>query len=293
MTNRLELNWSLDGFVDEQRYYCSETPIDIENLPSTKAVLAGDVRTYVDTDIEIGKTYYVAVGSVKGGIEKVSQELEIFSANDEHWDKVVSLLHFDGDLTDETSRAWQKIGDSSFGGGVFGSGLLLTRPNSNSNGLYSNGVVLDSDFTIECFVNSSHTADEQCIVSCYKGFGSTGYTWEIILEKTAGILHFFHHSGTSGSYILKSSTKIADGVVHHIAVTREGSMMRLFIDGNLHDSRVEFREYTSEAPLCIGYQHGGGSRYPYKGMIDELRITKGIARYTTNFTPPDAPFLNY
>ena len=54
-------NWDLDGFVDEQRYYCSETPIDPENLPLPKAVLAGDVRTYVDTAIEVGKTYYVAV----------------------------------------------------------------------------------------------------------------------------------------------------------------------------------------------------------------------------------------
>ena len=37
MTNRLELNWELDGVVDEQRYYCSETPIDPLNLPVPKA----------------------------------------------------------------------------------------------------------------------------------------------------------------------------------------------------------------------------------------------------------------
>lgn len=77
MTNRLELNWSLDGFVDEQRYYCSETPIDLENLPVPKAVLAGDVRTYVDTDIEMGKTYYGRVGAVKNGVEKIGLEVRI------------------------------------------------------------------------------------------------------------------------------------------------------------------------------------------------------------------------
>lgn len=44
MTNRLELNWSLDGFVDEQRYYCSETPIDSENLPAPKVILDGEAR---------------------------------------------------------------------------------------------------------------------------------------------------------------------------------------------------------------------------------------------------------
>lgn len=76
MTNRLELNWKLYGFVDEQRYYCSETPIDIENLPTPKAVLAGDVRTYTDTDIEIGMTYYVRIGSLKNSVEKMSDEIE-------------------------------------------------------------------------------------------------------------------------------------------------------------------------------------------------------------------------
>ena len=72
MTNRLELNWKLDGFVDEQRYYCSETPFTAETKPIVKAVLANDVRSYVDATIEVGKTYYVAVGSVKNGVEKLS-----------------------------------------------------------------------------------------------------------------------------------------------------------------------------------------------------------------------------
>lgn len=77
MTNRLELSWKLDGFIDEQRYYCSETPIEIENLPAPKVILAGDVRTYVDTDIEVGKTYYVRIGSVKNGVEKISDEYRV------------------------------------------------------------------------------------------------------------------------------------------------------------------------------------------------------------------------
>lgn len=81
MTNRLELNWNLEGLVDEQRYYCSETPIDPENLPVPKAVLPGDVRTYVDTDIDVGKTYYVRIGSVKNVVEKLSAEQSIYASN--------------------------------------------------------------------------------------------------------------------------------------------------------------------------------------------------------------------
>ena len=77
MTNRLELNWKLDGFVDEQRYYCSETPIDPVNLPAPKEVLANDVRSYVDAAVDVGKTYYVAVGSVKNGVEKLSDVVSV------------------------------------------------------------------------------------------------------------------------------------------------------------------------------------------------------------------------
>lgn len=73
MTNRLELNWELDGFVDEQRYYCSEFPIDIENLPPPKATLDGAIRSYIDTDIESGKTYDICISSVKNNVEKISE----------------------------------------------------------------------------------------------------------------------------------------------------------------------------------------------------------------------------
>ena len=80
MTNRLELNWQLDGFVDEQRYYCSETPIDLEDLPTPKTILAGDVRTYTDTAIESDKTYSIAFGAVKNGVEKLSTVVSISTA---------------------------------------------------------------------------------------------------------------------------------------------------------------------------------------------------------------------
>ena len=81
MTNRLELNWNLDGFVDEQRYYCSETPIDPENLPVPKVILDGEARSYIDTDVGVGKTYYVRVGSVKNGVEKISEEQSVYASN--------------------------------------------------------------------------------------------------------------------------------------------------------------------------------------------------------------------
>ncbi|WP_207667520.1 LamG domain-containing protein [Acinetobacter chengduensis] len=133
MTNRLELNWKLDGFVDEQRYYCSETPIDPENLPVPKAVLAGDVRTYVDTDIEAGRTYYVRIGSVKNGTEKLSDEkavttekllvfmpltagIEDFGSLGLNWSKQGSITHSsDGAYFNDDVASWIKQITHDFG----------------------------------------------------------------------------------------------------------------------------------------------------------------------------------
>ncbi len=82
MTNRLELNWSLDGFVDEQRYYCSETSIDQSNLPLPKAILDGETRTYVDNDIALGETYYIRIEAVKNGESKISEEVVVIASRD-------------------------------------------------------------------------------------------------------------------------------------------------------------------------------------------------------------------
>ncbi len=75
--DRLELNWDLDGFVDEQRYYCSETTIDVNNLPAPDAVLSRYVRAYADTSVSVDKVYNVLVGSVKNSIEKLSYHVRV------------------------------------------------------------------------------------------------------------------------------------------------------------------------------------------------------------------------
>ena len=74
MINRLELNWKLDGFAESQNYYRETSAIDPQNLPVAKAELEGGARSYVDTDITFGTRYYIRIGSIKNGIEKLSDE---------------------------------------------------------------------------------------------------------------------------------------------------------------------------------------------------------------------------
>lgn len=143
MTNRLELNWKLDGFVDEQRYYCSETLIDPENMPAPKAVLAGDVRFHVDTAIEVGKTYYVCVGSVKNGVEKLSNEKIVVASEF----TTVALLKFDGNLNDETGKLYVSVGTTNFGSDISGQYAIFSGNYVYTN--HSNDFDFVNNFKIE------------------------------------------------------------------------------------------------------------------------------------------------
>lgn len=293
MTNRLELNWNLDGFVDEQRYYCSETPIDVNNLPVPKAIISGDVRTYTDTAIEVGKAYYVAVGSVKGGIEKVSQQLEIFAGGDLHWDKVVALLHFDGDFSDLKGGTWVASGASAtidtsiikFGTGslkaVGGSSLNATIPSLGTD-----------DFTIEfniypLLVNGSW--QRYFAIGGYTKPGSF-YILNVGASNPPRVL-----IGMNSNFNLSSQgpeTTLNMLAWNHVAVTRENGTMRIFINGLLRENITWPTFDINETFAQINDEVVDGSN-AFNAHYDELRITKGVARYTTNFTPPDAPFPSY
>lgn len=295
MTNRLELNWDVDGFIDEQRYYCSETPIDIENLPTPKAILAGGVRTYTDTAIEAGKTYYVAVSSVKGGIEKVSQEEEIFAGGDPHWDKVVALLHFDEDLTDETGKTWSARGSASLSDeqSVFGVKSLKT-PNANSSITASHHTDFDfsdGDFTIEFWVYLISRTNYGVFIS--KRLTGSSHAPFLIQQGSGGIGTWFYASKMSGAWdvnITGSSLPLATWV--HLAFVRNGNVFTGYINGNIAGSATVSGALLSNSN-AVSVGADGDNAYGINGYIDELRITKGVARYIENFTVSSKPFPDH
>jgi len=71
---------------------------------------------------------------------------------------------------------------------------------------------------------------------------------------------------------------------YHIAVTREGSSLKQFVDGTQLGTTVTDNTNYADGLTWIGY---GGSGY-FNGYMSDVRITKGLARYTANFTPPTA-----
>lgn len=118
-----------------------------------------------------------------------------------------------------------------------------------------------------------------------------------------GRIAFGVNNGISGDGIC-STTDIADGRWHHLAVTRRlaDGWLGIFVDGQLEaqldgpDGNISYRlertsDYEDDPFFVIGAEkHDAGAQYPsFNGWLDEIRISN-MLRYTSNFVPPSAPF---
>ena len=102
---------------------------------------------------------------------------------------------------------------------------------------------------------------------------------------TTGNGSIFSYSG--GNQIINHSSKLTAGQWHHIAYTRDGSTERLFVNGDFFSSTASSSRDYNRQRFYLGTtaNNGEGSDAYYS----DLRIYKGVAKYTANFTVPDKP----
>lgn len=208
------------------------------------------------------------------------------SAGDPLWSSVVFLMHFDGNITDVKGGTFNAAGTVGFAAGRFNQAMQLSTGDSGAvEPAVRAAMDLPADFTIEGWMQPTASG---AFISRFDVGGGAG--WQIYLESNGRLSFYQYVSG--GSYPIKGvGPNVMDGQWHHVAVTRQGSTLRLFVDGVLGGTGNSSANYTSTvARLSIGYQAQGGARYPMRGLIDDVRITNGVARYTTDFTVPTAPF---
>ena len=155
--------------------------------------------------------------------------------------------------------------------------------------LQNDGLELGSgDYTIECWVNISAAANVGGIFS--KGLPSTlnTSTWSLEFNTTNNYVSWYVQAA-SISYIITGSQNIKTSNWIHIAVTRSGNDTKLFVNG-VQDGSTYTGGYTiaTGGDLYLGTGFYAPTTRTITGYIDDFRITKGIARYTSSFTPPDA-----
>jgi len=172
-----------------------------------------------------------------------------------------------------------------------GSSSLLTYPHDATLNL-ANG-----DFTIEASVYINSLAFHNVILQKDQSFGTT-FTSYAFYVSTSGQLQGGVGTGDGAGYsqwLTSEPGLITPGQFYHVAFTRQGSVLRLFVNGALVQTATQAGTPADGGkPLVIGrYPAGGGTADNwFNGYIDELRITKGVARYSANFTPPTQAFPN-
>ena len=144
---------------------------------------------------------------------------------------------------------------------------------------------LPTDFTIEAWIYPTALSSNRLIVDTYSA--SQAGSYQLYWRSTGGSLAFYTQA--DGVVLQDSSgSNIQVNTWHHVAVTRSGSTLRMFVDGTQVNSTTLTRDLTHGIPVAIGYQQATGTNY-FAGYIQDVRITKGLARYTANFTPPTEP----
>jgi hypothetical protein len=218
-------------------------------------------------------------------------------AADAYWGNVVLLVHFDGangatsasdvsykahTLTARNGAALTTAaGDFQFGTAalsVGGSGACFDTP-SSTDFQFGTG-----DFTVECWLKTSDGTGGGLID--YWTSGQNG--WQIFVESN-GKLSWYRNA----TLVAQSSGAINDGVFHHVAAARAGTAFKFFVDGVQVASATDSGNYNfATTQLSIGRQNFGSpaTADDLIAKIDDVRITKGIARYTAGFTAPSAAF---
>jgi len=163
-----------------------------------------------------------------------------------------------------------------------GTGDNLLIPNSPTFG--------SDDFTIEGWMYFSSLNASASIVSRFNTTNNNGF--EIIYVSSTGKLYFQTHTGSFNSGEPTAASNLSLSTWYHFAAVRQGTNKRLFIDGTQlsgYPISIGSGAITGETTndLLIGDRPTTPLR-PIDGYVQDVRITKGLARYTANFTPPTA-----
>ena len=219
---------------------------------------------------------------------------------DPHWDKVVALLHFDGDLNNEAGVSWQAGTQTSFAAGKFNLGLNFTKDrNQMARAPISNDFVFGSeDFTIEVYAKPSAypaSGAYPSVIAKRNGFSDRSFDMHLMPNTNRWRFGIRFSDGTTVNLDSQNPATLNEFTM--IAAVRQGGTAYLFIDGNLERTITGLGTKSlanTSARVAIGQIDIDSSSNTgvWNGVIDELRITKGVARYTKNFTPPKKPFPN-
>jgi len=222
------------------------------------------------------------------------------TTGDVYFPQTKLLLPFDGaNGAQVTSDLSNRSATVTFNGNAslstaqskFGGSSLYLDANGDSVSIsdtYWNTAINSGDFTIEFWVRFTGNVNSLPVYNATWSGASNG--WCVQRYGTAAssgqIIFFFRDSG-GWQYINYSQgtrTTISEDTWYHVAVTRNSNTWKLFLNGTAEDTITNSNSIVTgtAGKLMIDYD----ASYTLTGYLEDMRITPGIARYTSNFTAP-------
>jgi len=149
------------------------------------------------------------------------------------------------------------------------------------------------DFTIDLWAWFDSVAASQQMIG-QREAASTEFAFQFGWSTATTSLRFFYSIDGIGSVGVNGATFTPTlDTWYHFAVVRSGNELKLFIDGVQSGATADVTGvtiYNSTSLLQVGAIFTGVPVNYFTGQLDELRVSKGVARWTTDFTPPTAPY---
>jgi hypothetical protein len=135
------------------------------------------------------------------------------------------------------------------------------------------------EFTLEAWIyNTVSPGTNQMIFD----FRSATPQWAptFYINATTNTLRFF----ANGNLLTESTSAISLNTWTHVALSKSGTSTRIFINGVQSGLTYSDTNTYIQGPLTIGARYDGTTAF--NGYIDDVRVTKGLGRYTGPYTPP-------
>lgn len=228
--------------------------------------------------------------------------------DDPLWASVRSLLHFDGvdgatAIVDQKGVSWTRAGVPVLSDDqvVFGP-TSLRLPNATGNDDFNAASDLivasgspSTQLTIEGWIYVETLTGFQYGYNPLVGQGASSGSSDQFFGLANGKVNYYRAPNAgSGAVDLLGTTVVAINTWHHVAMTYDGTTIRVFLDGVLEGSVASSRGWVNTGQrVRVGRQVVSGYEayhFGTVGYIDEVRITRAC-RYTATFTPV-GPFPN-
>lgn len=216
----------------------------------------------------------------------------------------VALLHADGadastTFTDQSGKTWSANGNAQLDTAQFkfGSASLLLDGTGDyaSSADHADWYFATGSATIDLWVRFNALPSGGGMMRIANQVLDASNFWEWGLRESGGSYSFEFYNDTGGVFTIsitgKTTPALSVNTWYHFAWVKNGNDHLFFVNGTqCGTTATDASEVTDiAASVTFGFENGG---LGFNGWMDEMRISKGVARWTGNFTPPVLPYCD-